>query len=153
MINMQTRSVREAHVAKGTRRKIEIEFIQDKVKRHVTFSKRKAGIMKKVGNFRCIFALIYTFLFHAHTKVHVISRLSNLIFMSQYMYPTDWSGLWAQHLDWHTTPHADCLGEWPRVLLCNTKTEALHRQRRRFRFLFYHHGCSTESNAWTLTHG
>src|ERR1700759_3680030 len=31
------------------RRKIEIKFIQDKSRRHITFSKRKAGIMKKVG--------------------------------------------------------------------------------------------------------
>jgi hypothetical protein len=30
------------------RRKIRIEFIQDKSRRHITFSKRKAGIMKKV---------------------------------------------------------------------------------------------------------
>lgn len=38
------------------RRKIEIKFIQDKSRRHITFSKRKAGIMKKVcheiGSFR-----------------------------------------------------------------------------------------------------
>lgn len=33
------------------RRKIEIKFIQDKSRRHITFSKRKAGIMKKVCNF------------------------------------------------------------------------------------------------------
>lgn len=33
------------------RRKIEIKFIQDKSRRHITFSKRKAGIMKKV---RCL---------------------------------------------------------------------------------------------------
>ena len=32
------------------RRKIEIKFIQDKSRRHITFSKRKAGIMKKVGD-------------------------------------------------------------------------------------------------------
>lgn len=31
------------------RRKIDIKFIQDKSRRHITFSKRKAGIMKKVG--------------------------------------------------------------------------------------------------------
>lgn len=31
------------------RRKIEIKFIQDKSRRHITFSKRKAGIMKKVS--------------------------------------------------------------------------------------------------------
>lgn len=34
------------------RRKIEIKFIQDKSRRHITFSKRKAGIMKKVC--RCL---------------------------------------------------------------------------------------------------
>jgi hypothetical protein len=33
------------------RRKIEIKFIQDKSRRHITFSKRKAGIMKKVRTF------------------------------------------------------------------------------------------------------
>ncbi|KAJ7644196.1 SRF-type transcription factor (DNA-binding and dimerization domain)-domain-containing protein [Roridomyces roridus] len=32
---------------KQGRRKIKIEFIQDKSRRHITFSKRKAGIMKK----------------------------------------------------------------------------------------------------------
>lgn len=32
------------------RRKIEIKFITDKSRRHITFSKRKAGIMKKVGS-------------------------------------------------------------------------------------------------------
>eukprot|EP00124_Ichthyophonus_hoferi_P001471 Ihof_evm14s77 gene=Ihof_evmTU14s77 len=31
----------------GGRRKIPIEFIDDKSRRHITFSKRKAGIMKK----------------------------------------------------------------------------------------------------------
>ena len=30
------------------RRKINIEYIDDKTRRHITFSKRKAGIMKKV---------------------------------------------------------------------------------------------------------
>ena len=33
------------------RRKIEIKFISDKSRRHITFSKRKAGIMKKVSPF------------------------------------------------------------------------------------------------------
>lgn len=40
------------------RRKIEIKFITDKSRRHITFSKRKAGIMKKVSRHlftrRCI---------------------------------------------------------------------------------------------------
>lgn len=34
------------------RRKIEIKFISDKSRRHITFSKRKAGIMKKVRLWR-----------------------------------------------------------------------------------------------------
>ena len=33
---------------KAVRRKIKIELIQDRSRRHITFSKRKAGIMKKV---------------------------------------------------------------------------------------------------------
>lgn len=32
----------------NARRKIKIEYIEDKSRRHITFSKRKAGIMKKV---------------------------------------------------------------------------------------------------------
>jgi pheromone receptor transcription factor len=35
------------------RRKIEIKFINDKSRRHITFSKRKAGIMKKVCAYSC----------------------------------------------------------------------------------------------------
>lgn len=35
-------------VKRAGRRKINIEFIKDKSRRHITFSKRKAGIMKKV---------------------------------------------------------------------------------------------------------
>jgi hypothetical protein len=31
------------------KRKIKIEYIEEKSKRHITFSKRKAGIMKKVS--------------------------------------------------------------------------------------------------------
>ena len=31
------------------RRRVAIEFLEDKAKRHITFSKRKQGIMKKVG--------------------------------------------------------------------------------------------------------
>lgn len=34
---------------KKGRRKIKIEFITDKSRRHITFSKRKSGIMKKVS--------------------------------------------------------------------------------------------------------
>lgn len=41
------------------RRKIKIEYIEDKNRRHITFSKRKAGIMKKVS-----VVCIFLFLFH-----------------------------------------------------------------------------------------
>lgn len=34
---------------KGGRRKINIEFIENKNRRHVTFSKRKTGLIKKVS--------------------------------------------------------------------------------------------------------
>ncbi|KAK9454086.1 SRF-TF-domain-containing protein [Dipodascopsis uninucleata] len=37
----------EDHKPGRERRKIEIKFIDDKARRHITFSKRKAGIMKK----------------------------------------------------------------------------------------------------------
>jgi hypothetical protein len=40
-------SVTDAEKLKTGRRKINIEFIEDKSRRHITFSKRKAGIMKK----------------------------------------------------------------------------------------------------------
>ena len=36
------------------RRKIETKFIQDKSRRHITFSKRKAGIMKKVSHVHAV---------------------------------------------------------------------------------------------------
>eukprot|EP00127_Corallochytrium_limacisporum_P004718 Clim_evm72s172 gene=Clim_evmTU72s172 len=37
----------ETEVVRAGRRKISIEFIEDKSRRHITFSKRKRGIMKK----------------------------------------------------------------------------------------------------------
>lgn len=51
------------------RRKIEIKFIQDKSRRHITFSKRKAGIMKKV--LTAVFQLIH---FVTHTRTRTISK-------------------------------------------------------------------------------
>lgn len=49
------------------RRKIQIEYIEEKSKRHITFSKRKAGIMKKVSR-------IYTF---------VVLSLCRIVFLTQ----------------------------------------------------------------------
>jgi hypothetical protein len=39
---------RPANAKRAGRRKIKIEYIQEKSRRHITFSKRKSGIMKKV---------------------------------------------------------------------------------------------------------
>lgn len=44
----QTLEVMDKKSKKARRRKIKIEYIKDKSKRHITFSKRKGGIMKKV---------------------------------------------------------------------------------------------------------
>lgn len=41
----------EKPARRSGRRKIKIEYIEDKNRRHITFSKRKAGIMKKVSSF------------------------------------------------------------------------------------------------------
>jgi pheromone receptor transcription factor len=38
----------------ANRKKIKIEYIQDRSKRHITFSKRKAGIMKKVAVYKWV---------------------------------------------------------------------------------------------------
>lgn len=43
----------EKPTKRSGRRKIKIEYIQDKNRRHITFSKRKAGIMKKVSIADC----------------------------------------------------------------------------------------------------
>ena len=53
------------------RRKIEIKFISDKSRRHITFSKRKAGIMKKVCiqyNKDHIGGMRLMYLIHRHTN-------------------------------------------------------------------------------------
>jgi len=52
------------------RRKIEIKFISDKSRRHITFSKRKAGIMKKV----CFH--LSNFPFTAHKLVTMAKMIS-----------------------------------------------------------------------------
>lgn len=47
------KSIRPGKKTKG-RVKIKMEFIENKLRRYTTFSKRKTGIMKKVGHsFRC----------------------------------------------------------------------------------------------------
>jgi hypothetical protein len=74
---------------KAGRRKINIEYIDDKNRRQITFSKRKAGLMKKVSNIahdvhvrvgmqralvlgkkRGLFLLLFIFAFHSTPIYH-----------------------------------------------------------------------------------
>jgi MADS-box transcription factor len=57
------------------RRKIEIKFIQDKSRRHITFSKRKAGIMKKVRLHHCTHSTTFTDR-HSTTQAYELSVLT-----------------------------------------------------------------------------
>ena len=75
------------------RRKIEIKFIQDKSRRHITFSKRKAGIMKKVSQ-----------------KLH--PTFPPHINMAQ--------GLRTLGPHWHSSPPAGCLRDWSRLHIHHT---------------------------------
>jgi pheromone receptor transcription factor len=52
----------------NARRKIKIEYIEDKSRRHITFSKRKAGIMKKVGFLRLSESSEYSFIAFRRTS-------------------------------------------------------------------------------------
>lgn len=80
---------------KAGRRKIKIEFIQDKSRRHITFSKRKAGIMKKVR----LQLSTSTFPFSSHT--HIPPFLS--------------SGLRTLHPHGDSSPLTRCLRDWSRI--------------------------------------
>lgn len=61
---------------KAGRRKIKIEFIADKSRRHITFSKRKAGIMKKV---RFPLPSSFCFLFHLHGYYRPMSHSTGML--------------------------------------------------------------------------
>ena len=60
--------VKVVNSRRAGRKKIPIDYIADKSRRHVTFSKRKAGIMKKVSLIPCCFIcyclLFYSMFFH-----------------------------------------------------------------------------------------
>jgi hypothetical protein len=65
----------EKPARRSGRRKIKIEYIEDKNRRHITFSKRKAGIMKKV--FIIYFLLLY-YKYLIHKSIYFY-RLMNLV--------------------------------------------------------------------------
>jgi len=64
------------------RRKIEIKFISDKSRRHITFSKRKAGIMKKVCiSCKCLMRQIIQLLRYMYTLLtHTPTRLTSCLY-------------------------------------------------------------------------
>jgi len=86
------------------RRKIEIKFITDKSRRHITFSKRKAGIMKKVG---CI----------PLARPSATSSLTS-------------TGLRVVCLNRHSGASAGCVGDGPGLYLYDTQTSASGHQGR-----------------------
>lgn len=84
------------------RRKIEIKFITDKSRRHITFSKRKAGIMKKVRQpLSC-------------SRSHLLTR----------------AGLRTLRPHRHTSPASRRLGNWSRLHIHNSQAPASGHQGR-----------------------
>lgn len=82
------------------RRKIRIEFIEDDSRRHITFSKRKAGIMKKVCTF--------------HPRDGNLRLLT--CFFSYFL-----KGIRAGYIDRNASLVADCLANRSCLHLYNTK--------------------------------
>jgi len=101
------------------RRKIEIKFIQDKSRRHITFSKRKAGIMKKVRWCPS----------RAHRVVHLLPRrLKPLPAPSAPL--TSTPGLRTVRPDGHASAAARRLRDWPRLHLHHTQAATASHQAR-----------------------
>ena len=55
--------------------KIKMEFIENKLRRYTTFSKRKTGIMKKVSNAQCMHAFVYKTLHIFGDGMHQIKKM------------------------------------------------------------------------------
>src|SRR5271154_6221403 len=90
------------------RRKIEIKFIQDKSRRHITFSKRKAGIMKKVQTPSALYTLDNTLL--------TITLHTGLRTLCPHRY---------------SSPSSRRLRDWPRLHVHNTKVTTTSHEARR----------------------
>ena len=113
------------------RRKIEIKFIQDKSRRHITFSKRKAGIMKKVHSaiVLCFSYLIAFDLFFFLNRGSRCLRVTNSYFQHPFanlllMYP----GLRTFRIDRHSGSVACCLRDRSSLYLHNTQASAIGHQ-------------------------
>ena len=88
------------------RRKIEIKFIQDKSRRHITFSKRKAGIMKKVG----------------HLPAASLSIPTDQLLLT---------GVRTLCAHWYPSPSASRVGDWPCLHIYHSQIAAPRHQTRR----------------------
>ena len=84
------------------RRKIKIEYIEDKSRRHITFSKRKAGIMKKVPPLLQFHFSFYYFIL----------------------------GLRIEHPYRHPSPLISRFRNWTRLHFCHSKITTAHHQTR-----------------------
>jgi len=92
------------------RRKIEIKFIQDKSRRHITFSKRKAGIMKKVS-------------------FHIVVATRRVKSMRQHANKTT-IGLRTLCTYWYSSATTRCLRDWSGLHFHNTQAPAARDQAR-----------------------
>jgi hypothetical protein len=103
------------------RRKIKIEFIEDKSRRHITFSKRKAGIMKKVCNSFQTFLLLY------NKNIAMFTRLTNKLFQT-------YLGVRVIDSNWNSGATFGSLRNWSSIYLYNSKITAFGNQTRRKEF-------------------
>jgi len=115
------------------RRKIEIKFISDKSRRHITFSKRKAGIMKKVRP-PALPGLPARSIPHRDASDAARARVSalNLWMLGSPIANLNCvdAGLRAVGLDWHAGPAPRRVGNRPCLHLHDPKAAAsCHKSR------------------------
>lgn len=114
------------------RRKIEIKFIQDKSRRHITFSKRKAGIMKKVHSaiVLCFSYLLAFDLFFFLNRDSRYLRVTNscLQHPSANLLLSMRLGLRTLCIDRHSSSVACCLRDRSSLYIHYTQTSAIGHQ-------------------------
>jgi hypothetical protein len=97
------------------RRKINIEFITDKSRRHITFSKRKLGIMKKV---RCLDS--------RGAPGSAVMLTIRLLFFFIFSFVLSWPiiGLRAFYADWYSGAALGGFGDRTCVHICDAQASA-----------------------------
>lgn len=94
---------------KNGRKKIQIKYIEDKSRRHITFSKRKAGIMK---------------------KVRPQSGPPSFKAGADQSLARSTTGLRAEHPYWDPSASSGRLGDWPRLHVHDVEVAAAGHQAR-----------------------